>query len=707
MCAPGFAGPNCSVECPGPAHNRCFGHGICRDTSGGDGRCECAPGWYGRACSIGCESHRCFPTVQYPPPHAVCEPGTGRCICQQNATGRWAGPTCNRCLAGYWGPACDQLCACSGHGTCGWLDGECECYRDASRGYWAGPACGACAEGFLPPHCRLTDVRVARAMQLSRLVAESNGDLLSDYGQRLLYIGGSPLLVFDPDTARTVATVELRGQARAGIVHRGLMWLLVEERRTRALRVFRLRRGSGAARVGPPLLVLPAARRFRPLAAPAPSYLRLFAYQGLVYALAFRDAALTVVALPPDASAPAPAPLVVLSAASLGLDVVRASAFHCPAGPCPSPPDTAAALLLVGARDGDWHAVALALPPTGSLDPVGDRLRPQLPHSTCAGGVAVEGDTLYVGLEAQGRVLMAAFALGAGDNASLSQSHALPDAEAVQGLTVDALTAAVFVAVRTAAGPSALFKLRAASLVPYGMARMGLRGGAPERIRALVPAPHLRRLYALMAVRGRAVVATFLLAAAFSVVPPLASTAGGTALTIAGEGFEGRAFCRFAGGGTTPATRLSPRAVTCRTAFVTSEGACEGEAVEVQLEGMSTANGVRLRRFPTPTLLELLPRRGFYARAQVLHVRGYGFVASPFVVCRIVAPGHRVAGPGTVLSPSEMLCHQPELDGPLRPPSYLEVAMDGQVCASTVQGSGSEGDHCATGWGCPADFGGR
>ena len=172
VCDPGFAIANCSVECPGNATVRCAGHGACRDGHEGDGRCACDADYYGPDCSVECLPHRCFADVQHPPPRGACDPGTGQCVCQRNASGYWAGPHCNECAAGYWGLECNRLCACSGHGVCGWLDGECACYADAARGYWAGDRCDVCVRGYLEPLCRALNVVVSRGLELPAATAE-------------------------------------------------------------------------------------------------------------------------------------------------------------------------------------------------------------------------------------------------------------------------------------------------------------------------------------------------------------------------------------------------------------------------------------------------------------------------------------------------------------------------------------------------------
>ena len=100
------------------------------------GECVCDSGWYRSDCSKACDANDCFPVGVYnPAPRAQCSP-QGECECQSTAQGRWAGPFCNYCEVGFWGLNCDRTCPCSGHGSCGWLDGTCECFQDGVNGHW-------------------------------------------------------------------------------------------------------------------------------------------------------------------------------------------------------------------------------------------------------------------------------------------------------------------------------------------------------------------------------------------------------------------------------------------------------------------------------------------------------------------------------------------------------------------------------------------
>ena len=168
-CAPGYGGRNCTLVCPG-APALCGGHGICSEGVRGTGTCACARGsaagyWAGPACDD------CLPGYYGPrcdracPVRAYGVPGTGR-ICSGHGAcsgGRRGMGLCT-CHAPYSGPVCGLRCegaggggVCSGHGECeaGAVpgEGECRCARSAAAGHWAGAACARCARGWTGPGC--------------------------------------------------------------------------------------------------------------------------------------------------------------------------------------------------------------------------------------------------------------------------------------------------------------------------------------------------------------------------------------------------------------------------------------------------------------------------------------------------------------------------------------------------------------------------
>lgn len=167
-CDFGYAGVNCTLQCPGGACNPCNSNGQCNQGSTGDGVCtcysdasrgfwgppdcsECAENYYGAECKLGCpgvESGLICSGQGY------CLDGTGgsgTCVCflgYDNAT------DCETCDGSHYGETCENACdgyvaatnePCSGHGTCfSGFDGNgvCSCNQG-----WAGLLCNSQCPG--------------------------------------------------------------------------------------------------------------------------------------------------------------------------------------------------------------------------------------------------------------------------------------------------------------------------------------------------------------------------------------------------------------------------------------------------------------------------------------------------------------------------------------------------------------------------------
>ena len=264
-------------------------------------------------------------------------------------------------------------------------------------------------------------------------------------------------------------------------------------------------------------------RRFEPLSAGAPFH-RMFTLRDAQYVVSFRDAVLTLFLLPSDANASA-LPALRLPAARLGIDEVRDAALWCPHAPrypCASRDDVVA-VLLAGAWRGEWQVVAVATPATGAFYSLRDNMT--MPRCTrdkpcravgclalapanrtgdnrsaaalnASDGGALPRTILYLVLEQDHGLLTAKLALGPAYGAvpQVLLSVTLEGAStgtAALAVVHDAPTAAVFVGTQGAQAPSIIYKLRDASLKPYGVVRLGVRAGHPEVGRFLLHAPQV------------------------------------------------------------------------------------------------------------------------------------------------------------------------------------------------------------------------
>ena len=202
----------------------------------------------------------------------------------------------------------------------------------------------------------------------------------------------------------------------------------------------------------------------------------------------------------------------------------------------------------------------------------------------------------------------------------------------------------------------------------------------------MTAAPALRTLYTVgEASDEEPFISTLLLYTATGVEPPLADVAGGTALTITGEGFADAGAglqCQFSDGRAVPATLRSASAVECAAPQVAGGGPA-WEAVEVRIVPWLPARGaVRVQRTPSPAPTGLSPARGYYAEPQWVEVRGAGFVGSAYLSCRFGSGNaSRVAHDGVrFVSAAEVHCRRPALGAPTSPqPLAVEVSNDGQA----------------------------
>ena len=690
VCAPGYGAADCGVACPGPAGHHCFGHGQCLDGHTRDASCACDPQWYGTDCAVFCDPPKCFRAEAYPAPRAVCNQNTGMCECQRNASGQWDGPECNACLTGYWGLECDLRCDCNGHGGCGWLDGVCRCFQDPLHGFWAGELCGVCADGYLEPECRERNVAISRPREFAA-VSEFSGDALSaivtDEEHRLVYTGGLPLLYFSSEDDSILGHFSLGGIVKSGCVTRRAVNFLVQNEGSQELTLVTISRGRRPQK----LHAIPTNQsvsgqhhKWRAQGVAPTLFMELFTVEDQVHAVLFTDGAAVLLVF----SEGALLSRTHIPGHALQLHSVRSIAVW-------RAPPNRTAVYIAGAWDAEWQVTELRLPLRGPPVPLRAALAPQLPRCrsdgcAAAGAVAVHNSTLFLALEQRQGLLFAKVDLWGWRVVRSAPVDGAGDWPSVCDMTLDPVTAAVFVATNVPSGPSLVYKINSTSLMPYGISHMRKRGGAQERVYALQQDAMLRRLYALTRVGDQPLIVIFVMYAVIGIDPTVVDAAGGTKLSITAEGLQDLGFteCYFAGGLTTPATMSSPSVVECRAPFTNSTtDACTMEALELQLlPGLTTENGVQLRRVATPSVRTVLPDRGFYSESRWVVVRGYGFVGTKYLACHFTAGGKYsviVRGPQRVRfrSTTEVECYQPDLShlGPFPDPSYLEVSLDGQT----------------------------
>eukprot|EP00759_Apiculatamorpha_spiralis_P009053 PhF_6_TR15919/c0_g1_i1/m.24618 len=159
-CDAGYYGLNCSGACPGGPLNMCSSHGLCDAGTLGTGECTCdvkwkAPycdncvsGYYGADCSKSCPEYNNVPCG-----------GELRGTCNGDVTTEEASCICAN---GFTGPACQVSCpmtngrVCNLHGRCVAATstfGSCTCDDTAATGHWSGLTCQKCLKGYCGTTC--------------------------------------------------------------------------------------------------------------------------------------------------------------------------------------------------------------------------------------------------------------------------------------------------------------------------------------------------------------------------------------------------------------------------------------------------------------------------------------------------------------------------------------------------------------------------
>jgi hypothetical protein len=171
-CSYGYTGVDCGSICPGGATAPCSNHGTCNANTtctcthsasaghwAGSGCDVCADGWVGTACTLQCG----YANGLQCGGHGLCN---AEALCECHATdaeGYWTGALCTGCVAGYFGSNCSGQCEggacqiCGGRGTCNsgpTGDGQCACFS-VNGSYFGGSACETCIATYWGAECNL------------------------------------------------------------------------------------------------------------------------------------------------------------------------------------------------------------------------------------------------------------------------------------------------------------------------------------------------------------------------------------------------------------------------------------------------------------------------------------------------------------------------------------------------------------------------
>eukprot|EP01012_Entosiphon_sulcatum_P050439 TRINITY_DN6927_c0_g1_i5.p1 TRINITY_DN6927_c0_g1~~TRINITY_DN6927_c0_g1_i5.p1 ORF type:complete len:2425 (+),score=246.00 TRINITY_DN6927_c0_g1_i5:6684-13958(+) len=732
---------DCSKQCPVmqtvSGLVACQGHGTCSEGSTGTGECTCDTDYYTADCSVRCSPSECISDGLLMV-HAICT-SQGLCACQDNSTGHWTGSACDTCKMGYWGKTCSDSCSCNNHGSCQQVTGLCACYDDDINGHWQGDNCESCKDGYVGSSCIGEDVRITRGRNLISgysvdtgtipyQKAPDKGILLFDSATKLLYIGSSPLVVFNASASKIVASLSIPD---GGIIVDGWIDELHDEARFLSqygttLTVYRLPLGIASTYLDQlQLLETQAARNRAVRTRVAPqstiSYSAAIFDSSVNQVYVVADSVLYITATAADGTLVLQPPYAGITAASSIIDTVTQATLYRKNG--------VSYVVLSGSFQGLWQLVLIDVNAWQAKSLLADLEFAPCDATSClsASRFKIHEDRAVVAIKEENEERVGAYLVVIDLANSTVVAYSTVYEDAVTDVTISALSLDTFAGVgyvclnpsktvksTAVVQPTTMYKFNLSTTVVIGANAFSFSGAEAERIVSLAADSQQRMMYGLTALKSLQVV-TVNLFAIRRLVPDLADTKGGTVITVEGEGFISDellpATCRF-GSSSDNYTYNSASNVTVTSMFCVTErqastgNDCDGQPLEVGL-GLErfSQNKLSLRRIVSPAVqgvevasasaaalmtgiaLEDIVAYGSRAGGRVVTIKGFGFTQSDYIACKFWSRGYgdarysRVStGTVTFISAFELRCMQPSFASPtVAGVSYLDVSLDGQI----------------------------
>eukprot|EP01059_Diplonema_ambulator_P013923 TRINITY_DN24636_c0_g1_i1.p1 TRINITY_DN24636_c0_g1~~TRINITY_DN24636_c0_g1_i1.p1 ORF type:complete len:2314 (+),score=527.02 TRINITY_DN24636_c0_g1_i1:266-7207(+) len=723
-CAENWYGDDCTKACngvdmktglPGPS-GVCSNKGTCNWGSANTGDCACEEYYYKDDCSVRCDAAKCGHLS-----HWTCS-ADGDCVCVDDATGHWANLStgCVECKGMWWGANCDVPCDCSTHGTCDRSTGTpCKCFADAINGFWAGENCEKCDTGYVGLQCNGKHISITRIGTVDpRVQMATPKALYVDEGEGYIYTGGEPLLVISMRVAKgasssfPVLTSTSRNQlgcrGTTGSVtfvtkYTDTIYMTVDA--CDGMRVYSMpsvQQGAidfSIAKLLTTDKTVNGAKTVIARAARDSTVVAVVLHTGGGPVLRVVDVATAKVRCQSLALMP-----LLRNATGVAVDYNGGMVYVSGTG-----------------VDGGWAVVAV--------------------DGTCGSSVMSKAKGLEIGVpcdavdcEVLSRVVyfkghlvgIVEGARGTGltviNPSSKTTRTVAVTATRVSGtaLAVDDVTEVCYATTEDMGEPSVVTKYSFID-VPGGLApvmygeldltfSITSNGFAAERIAMLHPAEGWRVLYGLTTGSNQVRLIPFLLYEVHAIYPPVSDTKGDTVMDIRGRGFAAvdligpaaagpyPVVCQVAEASFQPATVVNGTLMQCATNSVdaTAETSCKGDSLEVSLYGTTNAltdNSVRVIRVHSVSINESQPEKGFYTGKDifgsdvVVTITGYGFqqpgACPDCLSCKFYdnATEYVSQGPSmvTFINPYSITCKQPRTLGPSTDPSFLDVALDGQV----------------------------
>ena len=381
-------------------------------------------------------------------------------------------------------------------------------------------------------------------------------------------------------------------------------------------------------------------------------------------------------------------------------------------------------LLIGGTQNAKWQMISVEMPSlaTGLVQELSILVNiPECANLFCqnVGQIITDGTFVIFAMQTNTGVGLARFRYTQLGDTSVGVEYSVirdsvPTGSVVNitAIILDPVSHAGFLAVNAAGEPTTLFKFDMITLEVYGNVRFQRVGAIYEIVTSLSRDDATRTLYASIPLEYQHSIIPLNLYAVTRVFPPIADTAGGTMITIEGEGFTSdHPLCDF-NGTLVPAEFINSRELQCKAPTGGNER-CTGNPLEVSIgKERYSKNKVPLRRATSPRITRCYTQ-DFMGTDQVdaygeiqggrsVMVVGVGFENTPLIACRIKSidsiddaqyafyadteyayfDGKQgiFYGNAQFISSSLMRCTQPRFPYPtLRNGAHIEVTFDGTV----------------------------
>ena len=693
-CEEGYAGLDCGTPCPkGQNGLYCSGNGKCHKTYE---RCECLNDWAGPSCS--CQISKCNENGAK---NKMCSSETGNCIC----TSRFSGDSCDSCVTGWYGWACDTACECNNRGPCDQLDGTCSCYQDKTHGYYQGAKCEVCLEGYMGSNC---DQKSSPVTVIPSLVFRGSAKVATEYAtidddETMLYVGGATNAAFNYSS--------LTLQVVSGGVHPFLGTVQ---------NLFRYK-GKFTA--------MPNASNFWNLSAPlipitytlnkflyilhqnssATSDVRLYVsdayFEGMVLAVPnmlsadtsyetklqfsvfIRTAPTPTICMIPTAEdtlyqifckgLDLNPPYTSISKPFVSMLAMIDSTYYTGSIVSVTQSSVSSTCMLYVY---DWQANILE----NAIDIATEVAR--FDGENCIGVDCMYelGDLLLLGLRSSRYSFVAVYNMTS--HSIIQMARVLSTYVQCTGISYDDTSEMGLAMFKSNLFKFALKRNSANQSVVEGVTAYGYQTIGSQDIFSFEFSKSRQVAFAPAAAATGVEVMRFLLLELESVTPTVADRSGTTIVTLKGKGFRNvsTAVCRF-DTTVTPATYLSPTTASCVAPKIVSSEACLAQALSISMNGGSYTPSLSLQRPVEPSLTGATPSRALCRTVVEVTISGNGMLQCLSAACYFVDPqkNETIATAATFAAGSlTYSCMSPNKSTASSPNSFVTLAMDGQHAAA-------------------------